>query len=110
MDIEKLEEILNHLKKIKSLQDSTCKECCEEEEECEIFVELKQEYADIMKWSFGITEPTTFTPKNAIKKWKQLHPDLPIPRILQSSEVENSAQTIVFLILDICPLYRAAKK
>src|ERR1700743_2187918 len=115
MDLE--EELKSFLEGFRSLRNlesfvtgnSCCsKKCCEEDEEendCPISLSLKKDYKDFTKWVFGTESPGDMSKKEARKTWIVLHPDLPIPRILQTFKSVPSDVATACLFMDGYRLY-----
>ncbi len=78
--------------------------------DCPIAKELEKEYKDILLWCFGDEIDIVANSKGkAIENWVSLHPNLPIPRILQSLLKVSTLNTIA-LLMDVVPYYQEDKK
>ncbi len=103
-DFEKLIEMMHFIIDMKNQLEKEE----EEEKECEIEAALRNEYSDIISWAFG-ADFEGDTKGNSIEKWKNLHPSLPIPRVLRSKSEHPTSNTLGMLI-DVVPLYNQDKK
>ena len=66
--------------------------------------EIEKEYKNFLTWAIG-EEIFIGEKKDALKRWKQLHPNLPIPRGLQINLTFENKEEIIMLMLDAYPLY-----
>lgn len=118
---KRLKELRELLENFHSMieSDEKCedhKNCCEQEknddddEGCEILEELDQEYRVIVEWCFGVNEKVVWSKSKTRKVWKRLHPNLPLPRILESEGKTGPLQMIIGLLIDAYPMYLAEKK
>lgn len=78
----------------------------DEDEDC--VKSLMNDYHAIMKWCFG-KKYDKQTKTQSLNKWKELHPNLPIPRTLLSDKI-NPLAHVTCLFIDVVPLYYEYKK
>jgi len=110
MKSKDFEKLIKMMHSIIEMKDSLEKEEEEEDKdhECEIEAALKNEYMDIISWAFG-KDFEGDTKGGSIEKWKNLHPDLPIPRVLKS-KTEHPLSNTLGMLIDVVPLYNQHKK
>lgn len=116
---EEIRQFLQGMKSLTNLKDFAQGACCgqgccdeedeDEETECPIMVSMEKDYKDFMKWAFGCEEGEEGIIK-AKRRWKKLHPDLPIPRVMLTDERLGSGMGTVCLFMDAYPLYLASQK
>lgn len=111
MKTEEMKEVLEAMKSLLEMKDKIeemskkLEGDIEEKEDgrCPIEIELDKEYNDIVLWAFGkMKDPQT--KGISIEQWKKLHPDLPIPRILNST-TEHPISNTFGMLIDVAPLY-----
>ncbi len=106
MDLEKeIRFLLEALKDAKYCK----KECCEDDEDAEIFDDLNAIHSEFMRWCFGISESVKWSFPKSRKYWQKLHPELPIPRVLTLENSIDSNVANLFLMLDAYPMFLEEK-
>lgn len=105
-DFEKMIEMMHSIIEMKNSLEKEEEE--DEDQECEIEATLRNEYTDIIAWAFG-EDFEGDTKGRSIEKWKKLHPELPVPRILRSKSDHPLSNTLGMLI-DVAPMYQQYKK
>lgn len=113
--IKLLSKTLELRDRIKEEVDSRAEESEDEDEDEDddddddkLCQELSDEYHSIMVWCFG-KKFDQMTREKSIAKWKEKHPDLPMPRSLSTNNLNPMFHTVAVL-LDAIPLYHAHKK
>jgi len=115
MDSEKeirqfLEGLMGLMKQSNCCSENRCEEDeDEDEDECPEIQSLQKDYTACMTWAFG-GESAKYSSKRAKKLWKNLHPDIPVPRILKSEVELNPHMSTICLIMDIYPYYLKSKQ
>lgn len=111
-DMMNMMDMLKSMLEMKEKMEEFSSKMEKEEEnpkDCPIASSLEKEYNDIMFWALGSYRFSSFKRDKAIEIWQAMHPDLPVPRILKSSLVDATTNTLGLLI-DIIPLYHEDKK
>lgn len=110
----KIKEVLEKLKKVEDIveKDSDCdsESDCDEASECEHFLSLKKDYDAFFIWCVGEDFENVGNWKKALKKWKQLHPNLSIPRVFLTEESLPQDLVSLGLFIDAYPLYLNEEK
>lgn len=75
----------------------------------EIIKGLKKDYFDFFKWALDLDEEESILHHEIAKKWKELHPNLPVPRAALL-EQENAPYGQMIFIMDAYPLYLKYKE
>ena len=111
-EIEKfLKGFSNSLEDLKGhFEDCRCKcarkheaENDEEDEDEDILSDLRDDYNACMEWGFGRGEEGALGKGRARKRWAKLHPNLPIPRILQIDFEPAPGIAALLLMFDVMP-------
>ena len=120
MKSKDMNEILEMFTKMLELKDEMQKKynACREEddnedkeddesEESKLVHELGEDYEKIMIWCFG-KKYKDMTALSSLIKWKEMHPDLPVPRSIRTDKLTPELHTIG-LMIDVIPMYHEWK-
>lgn len=118
-ELKKFLEGFKYLGKLKDFVDSHCDcddECEDDEDEsddnkcsCELIQSFHKDYDGFFKWAFN-GDLRSFSKKEARTLWDSRHPDLPVPRIIQSECILPAAQATISLFMDAFGYYLLEKE
>ncbi len=75
------ELLIDLLKSLLELVEENNEELKEEIYERRLEVEIKRDFNDFFKWALGLDDLEGIDIKKTKERWKELHPDLPVPRV-----------------------------
>ncbi len=105
---ELLESLVDALRAVKKeAQKSFCRQ---ESDDKKIMLALKKDYIGFFEWALGLEEDKGLAYDEMAPKWKELHPDLEIPRVITFKEGPQSSMVLQLFIMDAYPLYLKYKE
>ena len=100
------EDLLREVVQLRKAMLKLCDKVDEEEvEECEFGESLRDEIKDFWWWAVNIKEDSSISKDRALKNWKRLHPDLPIPRAFTTKRCVKPEHVLHCLMFDALPHY-----
>lgn len=115
MDKKEMKEVLfNLLEALLALRKEIEEARCDEEvdpytpSERRLIVELKKDYNGFFKWALDLEDGDGICHCDLAPKWKELHPDLPVPRVALLKE--DPSKNFMLFLMDGYPLYLKHKE
>jgi hypothetical protein len=104
-NVEFAESLLKTLKDLIELREESKEQEQDDTDEKEILKSLKDDYDAFFKWALNLEDNESLCAENAKKRWKELHPNLPLPRVCYVEEkLVGNSFTLLF-IMDAFSLY-----
>jgi len=97
------ETILEAIEKLKDLIE----EISDQDQEDEIVASLHEDYNAFFTWAIGdeSDKKDKYSKEEMCKKWKRMHPGLPLPRVFQTEADLGKCLSTVCLFMDAYPLF-----